>query len=111
MVVTSAIASTILEHWDSKVKPNKQAIGNSLFIKYFAEHPEDQKKFKKFAHVPQANLVDSTDFSSQTLTVMNMLEKLIAGIGGNSKSLMGAQLELHKDFAVGYPQFKVFELS
>ena len=77
------------------------------FPRFFALYPEYQKIFHRFFDIPRANLPDNVEFNSQTLTVMNFLEKLVDNLGGNADSMMAAQAELHKGWAVGYPQFKV----
>ena len=54
-----------------------------------------------------ASLSTNPDFNAQTLTVMDFLEKLVENMGGNAESMMAAQAEHHKGWAVGSQEFKV----
>lgn len=73
-------------------------------------YPQDQKLFKKFSDVACADLPANPDFNAQTLTVMDFLEKTVENLGGDAESMMAAQGDIHKSWAVGYPQFKVCKM-
>ena len=104
-MVSGAQAAAIQGHWNSKVQPNMQAVGNALFLKYFAANPADKAHFKKFASVPDSGLAGNADFNAQTLVVMQYFDKMVAGLTSNAADLMKAQVAPHKARNVGAPEF------
>eukprot|EP01069_Polyplicarium_translucidae_P006756 Polyplicarium_translucidae@DN3015_c0_g1_i1.p1 len=99
-------AKEIQAHWNANVADKLQKVGNTLFQEFFAANPGDQKLFKKFAGVANADLPSNAAFNAQTLAVMNYLAKVVAGLGGNAKDLMKAQVAPHKPRNVGKAEFK-----
>lgn len=104
-MVSGAQVSAIQGHWNSKVKPNMQAVANALFVKYFTANPGDQAHFKKFAGVGIGDLPGNADFNAQTLAVFQFLDKLVGALGSNATDLMAAQKAPHTARGVGAAEF------
>ena len=106
-MVSGGEASAIQGHWNGKVKPNLQAVGNALFVKYFTANPGDQALFKSFAGVGVGDLPSNAAFNKQTLAVMNYMDKVVAGMGSNAAQLMKDQVAPHTARGISVDQIKV----
>lgn len=106
-MASAAQAAAIGGHWNSKVKPNMQAVGNALFLKYFAANPGDKAHFKKFSSVADGDLPGNAAFNAQTLAVMQYFDKIVAGATSNAADLMKAQVAPHAARGVDVSYFQV----
>lgn len=97
--MSAAEAAAIQSHWNANVKPKLQEIGDTLFVEYFAAHPEDLSHFKKFSSC------SGPAYQAQTLAVMEYLDKVVAGLGTNGGDLMKAKAVDHDPRGIGKPEF------
>ena len=63
---------------------------SSPICSFIKAHPEYQKKFSKFANVPQAELMDNGNFLAQAYTIMAGLNVVIQSL--SSSELLASQL-------------------
>lgn len=80
-----------------------------MLYSYLKAHPESQKKFVKFASVPQSELMGNGNFLAQAYTILAGLNVVIQSLG--SQELLANQLNAlggaHQPRGVTGPMFEV----
>ncbi|XP_061627454.1 myoglobin [Phyllopteryx taeniolatus] len=77
---------TILKFW-APVEEDFNTYGGLVLTRLFAEHPETQKLFPKFAGIAQADLAGNPAISAHGVTVLKKLGELLKAKGNHAAIL------------------------
>ncbi|XP_057367318.1 uncharacterized protein LOC130688361 [Daphnia carinata] len=87
-ILTANERSLIRKTWDQAKKDGD--VAPQVLFRFIKAHPEYQKKFSKFANVPQAELMTNGNFLAQAYTILAGLNVVIQSL--SSQELLANQL-------------------
>ncbi|XP_034389739.1 myoglobin [Cyclopterus lumpus] len=83
----------VLKYW-GPVEANYLAYGNLVLSRLFAEHPDTQKLFPKFADIAQGDLAADVAVSTLGATVLRKLGELLRAKGSHA-ALLKPLVDIH----------------
>ncbi|XP_059351536.1 LOW QUALITY PROTEIN: uncharacterized protein LOC130690320 [Daphnia carinata] len=89
-LLSSSERSIIRKTWDQAKKDGD--VAPRILFSFIKPHPDYQKKFSKFANVPQAELMTNGNFLAQAYTILAGLNVIIHSL--SSQELMANQLNV-----------------
>ncbi|KZS17562.1 Hemoglobin [Daphnia magna] len=87
-LLSSSDRSIIRKTWDQAKRDGD--VAPKVLFRFVKAHPEYQKKFSKFANVPQAEMMTNGNFLAQAYTILAGLNVVIQSL--SSQELMAGQL-------------------